>query len=150
MKRLGLFFLGSLLLVSSANAVVLDTRPSPRYRLHEAKYVLNPELGRAWLVLDYVLQSEFPSLGRRHRRPRAHETYRVQVPGMTYNRESHEVLMGNVVCARVRNVDSFWGDYLEITPTGHCPIRSEIVARDIDDGYHITRQEFVQVSIDSQ
>lgn len=149
MKRFGLFFLGSVLLASSANAVVLDTKPSPRYRLHESRYVLNPELGRAWLVLDYVLQSEYPSLGRRHRRQRAHETYRVQVPGMTYNRETHQVLLGTVVCANVRDVDSFWGDYLEILPTGNCPIRSEIVARDIDDGFHVNRREFVQVSIDT-
>ena len=109
---------------------------------HEAskskRFVINPELGRAWVEINVW-----------HDPSELNEFHRVQVPGLSYDREAAQVVFDaegqSVVCATVRD-EGFWiFKHQRIVPTGDCELTRKYVKVPVDNGFGIEVVEHFEV-----
>lgn len=110
-----------------------------------AKFVVNDELGRAWVEVEidggYVdadLHREEVFLKRK-------------LPGLSYEASSNRVLYrppgakAAIVCGAFSPGNLFKSAVVH--PTGHCPLMTKVEKRPYDDGYHVQQKAFVIVSM---
>lgn len=99
---------------------------------------INPELGRAWVEVNVYQDTTELS-----------ETYRVPVPGLSYDKSSSQVVYDaegkKVVCANVRETGSWIFKSQRIDPTGHCELTRKYVKVPIDDGFAVDVIEHFEV-----
>jgi hypothetical protein len=130
---------------ASAGSVLIDRQPDLGQSLSTSRYRVNPDLGRAWLVLDFTSPGIDPD-DWRNLSIGTNESKRTQVPGLSYDAANSRIVFAGekkvVTCAGVvarRNK-------LLISPTGHCYVRSVKVVADVDDGFEIKPERFVETT----
>ncbi len=99
---------------------------------------INPELGRAWVEIDVHQNTSEIS-----------NTYRVTVPGLSYDKDSRQVVYDaegkKVVCGNVRETGSWIFKSQRIEPTGDCELTRRYVKVPIDDGFVVDVIEHFEV-----
>lgn len=131
--------------VASAGSVLIDRQPDVGQSFSTSRYRVNPELGRAWLVLDFIGPGVDPDDWRRPMIG-VTESLRTQVPGLSYDAANSRIVFAGekkaVTCAEVvaRRTK------LIITPTGHCNVRSAHVVTQVDDGFEVKPARFVETT----
>ena len=128
---------------AQATELLINQQSADEQLLSATRYQINPELGRAWLELDYV---------RPNRNGDAHGPYVASIPysvralisGMSYDVPDSRILFtgakGSVVCATVAEKRGMFGTKLMITPTGHCNTSGLRGMRSVDDGAYIRHE----------
>lgn len=104
------------------------------------RFVINPDLGRAWVEID-IYQDLFET----------QETHRVAVPGLTYNPQTAQVLYEvggqQVVCATVEKGGAWIFTHDRIEPTGNCEFRRHYATVQVDDGFSVQTQQRMEVRL---
>jgi len=99
---------------------------------------INAELGRAWVEVNVY-----------HDPTELNETYRIPVPGLSYDKNSSQVVYDaegkNVVCAKVRETGSWIFKTQRIEPTGDCELTRKYVKVPVDDGFAVDVIEHFEV-----
>jgi len=143
------FFTCSLLALLSVPALAGDG-PAPRvppladfevsyFEVVKPTFGVNPSLGRAWVEIVVILdaKTDDTSVSRKQR---------IQVPGLSYDKATKSVRLargGSVVdCGVIRP----WGDGGDTR--GGCRIEVDREAREIDDGFEVSRRLFAVVTIE--
>ena len=130
-----------------ADTVVLDQQPDNRQYLGETKYVLNPELGRAWVNVTTMVYHE-PSAYAPYPGDHVPSAADVKVPGLSYDVANGAIVFaaakGLVTCATVTTKHGHFGDKLIITPTGKCSVQARTTTVDVDNGFTVVHQRVVQ------
>lgn len=130
--------------LSGVTAVAGETTPIFKAPIGEQEasksktFGINPELGRAWVELNVY-----------HDPSERNDTYRIAVPGLSYNKESAQVIYTegsqSVVCANVRETGRFIFRYQRIEPTGDCELTRKYVKVPVDNGFGIDVIEHFEV-----
>ncbi len=102
------------------------------------KFVINSELGRAWVEVDlYYAMSE------------TSDHHRIVVPGLSYDREKSEVVFDadgrRVVCATVQQRGWWIFKHEDIEATGDCELTHRYVKVPTDNGFAIDHIEHFEV-----
>ncbi len=142
MKKLALSL--CLLTMGAAHAsdiVVLETLDFFTNGKAEARFEVNKELGRAWVVMDIT---EF------RRGPRSeHRTREIRelVPGLSYDASTKTIVYdkdGAIHdCAKVSPRGRSIFRYDKITPL-NCSLKVKKVRKEVDDGFRIRHQSVMQ------
>lgn len=143
-NRIAITALALGLSLSAATAVAAEAGPifvapiSAAEASKSKRFGINPELGRAWVEIDvYFAQSE------------SAESYRVAVPGLSYDKNSSQVVYDaegkQVVCANVRETGSWIFKSQRIEATGNCELTRKHVKVPIDDGFAVDVIEHFEV-----
>lgn len=120
---------------TASGAVRVYEGPARHHHLKiSSSYVINAELGRAWVELAFAHASpEEPT-----------EVLRVSVRGLKFDAASSSIVYQsdgkNVECAKVlrqRNIP-FTG--ASIKPTGRCKITYKDVREPVDDGFNVAKK----------
>ncbi|MES0873645.1 hypothetical protein [Sinimarinibacterium thermocellulolyticum] len=102
------------------------------------KFVINPELGRAWVEVDFHYAVSETS-----------DHHRVAVPGLRYDRERSEVVFDadgrRVVCATVQDRGRWVFRHHHIKPTGNCELMHRYIKVPMDDGFYISHIEHFEL-----
>lgn len=142
MKKLAL----SLCLLSfgaahASEVVVLETLDFFTNGKAEARFEVNKELGRAWVVMDITDHRSGP---RREQRTRE---IRELVPGLSYDANSRTIVYDNDGaihdCAKVVSRGRSIFRYDKITPL-NCSLKVKKVRKQVDDGFRIRHQSVMQ------
>lgn len=93
------------------------------------RFVVRPELGRAWVEVD-LYDPLLESL----------KTYRIAVPGMHYDASRAAVVLAatgeEVICAKVS--EGGWPfRHQRVRPTGACSVQHRYVTQAVDNGYTV-------------
>jgi hypothetical protein len=119
-----------------APVVVYDS-PIDEFQSVNAKFDIDPELGRAWIDVEKV-DSEFQT---------TRSTVNRRVNGLSYDPESKEVIYraggSSVVCGEAT---SFLG-MTRVRATGNCPLIVSYENRTIDDGTRPSAETFAKVTL---
>jgi hypothetical protein len=125
--------------------VVLDEVVSEGYSYSTAAFAMNKETKHAWIEAavhnggtgdDYSL-----------------ETFRLKLPGLSYDTQMQEVVYHHqgaaVVCARVTTSKSLLTTRTRIRSTGHCELLARLERRKDDTGfeYETTKHLVVELSV---
>ena len=129
---------------SAVTAVAADSTPifkAPIGAQEASKsktFGINPELGRAWVEINVY-----------HDPTELNETYRVPVPGLSYDKASSQVVYDaegkKVICANVRESGSWIFKTERVEPTGDCELTRKYVKVPIDDGFAVDVIEHFEV-----
>lgn len=101
-------------------------------------FVINPELGRAWVEVDFYYSLSESS-----------DHYRIAVPGLSYDKAKGEVVFQEgdkrVVCATV--TPKGWGIFKhdQVKATGACELSHRYVKIPVDNGFTIEHVEQFEV-----
>lgn len=128
----------------STSALHADTTPifkAPLSSLDASKskrFAINPELGRAWVEIEVW-----------HNFSETTEFHRVQIPGLSYSKDTAQVVFTEddktVVCAEVES-GGFWiFKHERINPTGDCELTRKYVKVPVDDGFSVDVIEHFEV-----
>lgn len=102
------------------------------------RFAINPELGRAWVEINIW-----------HDPSERNEFHRVQVPGLSYQRETAEVVFDaggrSVVCATVRQSGFGIFKHPRVVPTGACELTRRYVQTPVDNGFGVEVVEHFEV-----
>lgn len=107
------------------------------------KFVINPELGRAWVEVNlYYTASE------------STDYYRVAVPGLSYDPSRAEVVFDadgkRVVCATVEQSGWWLFRHENVKPTGACELTHRYVKVPVDNGFAVEHIEHFEVHFKPQ
>jgi len=124
---------------AAANSISILKMPASSLEPSKSKsFVINPELGRAWVEVDFHYALSESS-----------DHYRIAVPGLRYDKANSEVIFesdGNrVVCATV--VQKGWGIFKHdrVKATGACELTHRYVKLPVDNGFTIEHVEQFEV-----
>lgn len=125
--------------VASAEATPIFKAPIGAQDATKSKtFGINPELGRAWVEVDVY-----------HTPTELTETYRVPVPGLSYEKDGSRVVYDaegrKVVCANVRDTGTWIFKSQRIEPTGNCELTRKYVKVPVDDGFAVEVIEHFEV-----
>jgi len=130
--------------LSAVTASAADTTPifkAPIGATEASKsktFGINTDLGRAWVEIDIYRDPSETT-----------ETYRVQVPGLSYDKDKAQVVYSSdgqtVVCANVRNTGGWIFKHQRVEPTGDCELTRKYVKVPVDDGFGIDVIEHFEV-----
>jgi hypothetical protein len=102
------------------------------------RFGFNPELGRAWVEIDF-----------HYRVSEASETHRVRLPGLAYDPERSEIVFDangkRVVCAKVEPRGRWLFKHHHVEPTGACELTQRYVNVPVDNGFAIDQIEHFEV-----
>lgn len=130
--------------LSALAATAAETKPIFKAPIasHEAtkskRFAINADLGRAWVEVEVW-----------HDASETSEVHRVQVPGLSYDPETAQVVFVNerqsVVCANVRETGNFLFRQTRVEPTGDCELSRKYVKVPVDDGFGVDVVEHFEV-----
>lgn len=102
------------------------------------RFAINPELGRAWVEIEVYQDPTEMS-----------QTYRVAVPGLSYDKTSAQVIYSaegqSVVCAKVTESGSWIFKNQRVEPTGDCELTRKYVKVPVDNGFGVDVIEHFEV-----
>lgn len=127
--------------VSTAHAETTPIFTAPISATEASKskrFAIDPELGRAWVEIEIYYATSEQS-----------ESYRVAVPGLSYNKDTAQVSYNaegqTVVCANVRESGSWIFKHQRIESTGDCELTRKYVKVPVDDGFAVDVIEHFEV-----
>lgn len=101
-------------------------------------FVINPELGRAWVEVDFYYPHSESS-----------DHYRIAVPGLSYDTAKAEVIFQEdgrrVVCATVAEKGWWIFKHDQVKATGACELSHRYVKIPVDNGFTIEHVEQFEV-----
>lgn len=125
----------------ASEAVVLETLDFYTYGKAEARFEVNKELGRAWVVMDIT---EFRRGPRSDHRTRS---IRELVPGLSYDAASRTIVYDKDgalhECAKVTSRGRSIFRYDKITPL-NCSLNVKKAKKEVDDGFRVRHQSVMQ------
>ena len=124
---------------ASTDSTAILKMPASAFAPSKSKnFVINPELGRAWVEVDFYYSLSESS-----------DHYRIAVPGLSYDKASNQVVFQEgdkrVVCANVTRKG--WGIFKHdrVEPTGACELSHRYVKIPVDNGFTIEHVEQFEV-----
>lgn len=126
----------------SALAGEIKVYDRPAYETNDVRSInksfdINPQLGRAWVVLKFDQVSDGPVI----------YDQRVQVAGLSYNATSNEILLDvegtQIVCATVKI--NFFG--VHVKNTGKCSFAQKNYNVKVDNGYEVETIQKLKISL---
>ena len=126
---------------SSDTKAIYQAPVSPQDANKSTTFVVNPELGRAWVeITKHYNFSDSPA-----------EVIRVPVPGLSFDADRAAVVLEadgkEVQCATVRETGR-WFKSQVVEPTGQCELTQRYTEVPVDDGFSVQRIQHFEVHLD--
>lgn len=125
---------------AASNGIPILKMPASSLEPSKSKsFAINPELGRAWVEVDFYYALSETS-----------DHYRIAVPGLRYDKARSEVVFENdgkrVICANV--VQKGWGIFKhdQVEATGACELTHRYIRVPVDNGFTIEHVEQFEVN----
>lgn len=135
--------IGSAATVSADSPVVMDVVVGQGYFHSTAEFVTNEKAERAWVEAAVYNGG----VGDDYRR----ETFRVKVPGLSYETRTQEIVYDNqgsrIVCARVIASRFPFTTRTQVRGTGNCRLLAHLDSRIDDNGFEYETDKHLVVEL---